>query len=155
LCAGLAATLCGCSTTPAWAPWYKAPPQAAPAAAPTPTPQEPPPRKIARHVEHHPTPDEAPEEQVAMIDPMALVGKKREDVTKLLGAPTRILKEDMSLIWSYEADGCALKVYFYPDIKTSAFHVLKFSLAAGDGKPLDADAPCRRKLLALRENDTG
>lgn len=149
LCAGLSS----CAHAPNWMPWHRTPPAAqSQAAAPARSPKET--RRPTRHSEHRARPTEHPA-QVAMIEPANLVGKKRSDVTRLLGAPDRISKDDPSLVWTYEADGCALRIYFYPDLKTSAFHVLKFSLAGADGKPLDADAPCRRKLLAMRENDTG
>ena len=150
---GLCALLSGCANAPTWAPWYKPPP--APVTEPAVPPAEMKPvHTHPRHVRRRVTPPE-PAPQIAMIEPNTLVGKKRSAVTRLLGAPARITKEEMSYVWIYEADGCALKVYFYPDLKTSTFHVLKFSLADPQGKPLDSDASCRRKLLAVRDHDTG
>ncbi len=154
---GLGALLSGCAHTPEWAPWYKAPEKQAARSEPA-VPElrktqseKPARRRVPRHSERKP----APEPQLAMIDPDSLVGMKPPAVGRLLGQPAAIAKEELSLVWTYKADDCALKVYFYPDIKTSDFHVLKFSLAGADGKTLDDDAPCRRKLLALREHDTG
>ncbi len=154
LCLGLTALASGCSRLPDWLPGH-APPKAAPppaAVAEAAPASEPRRRKPAHHAEKPPT---APPAQVAMVDPETLVGKKPPVVSGLLGAPSSIAKDEMSLVWTYRAEGCALKIYFYPDLKTSDFHVLKFSLADAEGKPLDADAACRQKLLALRTHDTG
>lgn len=154
LCLGLTALASGCARLPVWFPGHtpaKAarPPAAVAKARPASQPRH---RKPMHRPER---PSAAPPAQVAMIDPKALVGKKPPVVSGLLGAPSSIAKDEMSLVWTYRAEGCALKIYFYPDLKTSDFHVLKFSLADADGKPLDADAACRQKLLALRTHDTG
>jgi hypothetical protein len=154
---GFCALLSGCTTTPDWAPWSKPlKPQSSEHQPAVPELREPAPRphhraRTPRHTERK----RAKEPEVAMLDPGTLVGMKPQSVAHALGEPAAITKEDLSLVWTYRADGCALNVYFYPDIKTSDFHVLKFSLAGADGKTLDANAPCRRKLLALREHDTG
>ena len=150
---GLATALGGCAHAPSWVPWHKSEPAPPPHSEPTPPPPpaEPPRKPKPRHVERRPQ----PQRQVAMVDPTALVGMKPTAVGKLLGSPSSIAKDELSLVWTYAADGCALKVYFYPDLKTTDFHVLKFSLAGADGKKLDADAPCRRKLLAVRDHDAG
>lgn len=156
VCAGLAAGLSACSHTSAWLPWHKkeVPPQPQAQAEPAPPPAHEEPRH--RKPVHPASPRKAEAEpQIAMVDPNTLAGLTPPAVTRLLGPPAGTSKDEMSLVWTYTADGCALKVYFYPDIKTSDFHVLKFSLAGADGKPLDADAPCRQKLLALRANDAG
>jgi hypothetical protein len=157
LAVGLSAFLGGCTHVPTWVPWYK--PPAKPIAKPEPAVPEMPKSASEEHPRKHVTRRSARkavrEPQVAMIDPDSLVGMKPPAVSRMLGQPAAIAKEELSLVWTYRADGCALKVYFYPDIKTSDFHVLKFSLAGADGKTLDDDAPCRRKLLALREHDTG
>lgn len=159
LCAGLAVTLGGCAQMHAWFPWlpWQEPAPEAEAAPPeTPLPPPPEPEK-PKAVKRAPAKaaEPPPEPEIAMVDPDTLVGMRPDAVGKLLGTPDSIGKEEMSLIWTYSADGCALRVYFYPDLKTSDFHVLKFSLAGEDGKPLDKEAPCRRKLLALKTNDAG
>ena len=149
--------LSGCTTTPDWVPWHK--PAAKVEARDEVAPQPEPKRDVRRrHRPPRPVPhkQEAPAEpQIAMIDPNALVGLKPPAVTHLLGAPAGTTKDEMSLVWTYAAAGCAMKVYFYPDLKTAEFHVLKFTLSDADGQKLDDDAPCRRKLLAQKNNDTG
>lgn len=152
--AGATALLSGCAHFPnPFAPAPKAP--APPPLQPPPITQQqqlPPPAPVERH---HAARRAKPPVRTAMIDPNMLVGLMRPAVVRLLGTPTKITKDELSLIWTYTVEGCALQVYFYPDLKTADFHVLKYTLAGADGKALDADAPCRRKLLAVRENDTG
>lgn len=158
VCAAVALTLAGCAHTPDWVPWHKA--EAAQTAQQQPAPEPPheethrrkPTRSAPRKAE---VPATAAEPQVAMVDPNALVGMKPPAVTRLLGPPANTTKDEMSLVWTYAADGCVMRIYFYPDLKTADFHVLKFTLADADGKPLADEAPCRRKLLAQRANDTG
>lgn len=158
-CTLLAVMLSGCAHTPEWAPWHK--PEPAPVAEQQPQPLPQPAEEPHHHKPARPTPHKAdapaPAEtrQVAMVNPNALVGMRPAAVTGLLGSPAGTTKDELSLIWTYAADGCVLKVYFYPDLKTADFHVLKFTLADGDGQPLDEEAPCRRKLLAMKANDTG
>jgi len=150
--AGLTLELSGCAHAPAWWPWRA--PERKIAVAPA-VPREPPPRARKPHHPHRAARQPAPPIEVAMIDPASLVGLKRPAVTRMLGAPFKTTKDEMSLVWIYAAEGCALRIYFYPDLKTSDFHVLKYTLAGEDGKTLEDDAPCRRKLLAVRDHDTG
>lgn len=140
-------TQSGASQSGASGPLQAAPP------VPAPRPQH---HEAAREPVRHPGHDVPPEPaQLAMIEPQALVGLKPEAVQQRIGRPEAIDKDGLALIWRYTADQCDLSVYFFPDLKTSEFHVLKFSLAGADGKALDPDAPCRRKLLALKDVHAG
>jgi len=150
--AGLMLALGGCAETPDWLPWHKRAEETPVQAA---TPQPPPPEPHKPRPQHRTAPEPKPPVEIAMIDPATLVGMKRPAVTRMLGAPNATSKDEMSLVWTYAADGCALKVYFYPDLKTADFHVLKYTLADEAGKPLDDEAPCRRKLLTVRDRDAG
>ena len=150
--AGLMLALGGCARTPDWLPWHK-PAEETHIQPAAPQPPVPEPRKP--RPQRHTAPEPKPPVAVAMIDPAAMVGMKPPAVTQLLGAPNVTSKDEMSLVWTYAADGCALKVYFYPDLKTADFHVLKYTLADEAGKPLDDEAPCRRRLLAVRDHDAG
>lgn len=125
---------------------------------PTPRAREPVrrPRPPVRHHEPARTPAEPPPtQQVASIDPQSLVGLTAPAVTKLLGAPGWTAKDQMSLIWTYGGENCVLKVYFYPDLKTAAFHVLKYSVDDANGQPLADAAPCLRQIQSARSNDRG
>jgi len=113
-------------------------------------------RPAVRRSEPAPAPADQPAPaQVASIDPQSLVGLTEPAVTRLLGAPGQTTKDQMSLVWSYGGEGCVLKVYFYPDLKTAAFHVLKYSVTGADGKPLIDAAPCLRQIQSARNDDRG
>lgn len=150
--AAMAAALSGCAHLPDWLTGQKQPEQtaAAPAAPPAPPPpvvHKPKAKPVARH-------SEAPVE-VASLDPATLVGLRPAAVTRILGAPEKTGKDEMSLVWTYAAQDCVLQVYFYPDLNTADFHVLKYSLAGGDGKPLGTSEPCLREILSARNDEPG
>ena len=155
---GLAPALGSCAQLSAWFDQPKAAPQET-VEYPTPRAREPVhrPRPAAAHrIEPAAKPAEPPPvTQVASIDPHSLVGLTAPAVTKLLGAPARTATEQMSQIWTYGGEGCVLKVYFYPDLKTAAFHVLKYSVDGADGKPLADAAPCLRQIQSARSDDRG
>ncbi len=90
-----------------------------------------------------------------MIVPESLIGLRPDQVSGQLGRPQKIAKDGPGLVWRYVAAGCGLNVYFFPDLRTNQFHVLKFSLAGADGKALDSNAPCRRQLLTLKDPNAG
>ena len=90
-----------------------------------------------------------------IIAPESLIGLRPDQVSGQLGRPKKIAKDGPGLVWRYVAAGCGLNVYFFPDLKTNEFHVLKFSLEGADGKALDVNAPCRRQLLALKDQNAG
>jgi len=115
------------------------PPAAQPPPKPRRTVHEPPPREAPRETEH-----------VALVDPNALIGLAPAAVERLLGAPSNVSKSDPSLVWTYAGQGCSFQVFFYPDIKTAAFHALKYGSTGGD--PADA---CVRNILTVKSNGPG
>ena len=127
-------------------------PPAAAVPAPTPRPFHPAPAPL-----RHPLPSEAKamRPRKTIIAPESLIGLRPDQVSGQLGRPKKIAKDGPGLVWRYVAAGCGLNVYFFPDLKTNEFHVLKFSLEGADGKALDVNAPCRRQLLALKDQNAG
>ena len=124
------------------------------AAVPEPTPRPFHPHPATRR---HPLAAEArvPRPRRTMIVPESLIGLRPDQVSGQLGRPRKIAKDGPGLVWRYVAAGCGLNVYFFPDLRTNQFHVLKFSLEGADGKALDVNAPCRRQLLALKDPNAG
>ena len=90
-------------------------------------------------------------ENIAAIEPSALIGKEPSAVRKLLGSPADISEKDVSLVWTYGSPECAFQVYFYPDIKTSMFHALQYTATRHDGGKLDLSKGCVRRLLVMRK----
>ena len=147
--------LSGCATLPGWLPWHLSPKPAAAARAAggSAEPQSAERRPKLRHTARRPEPPAEAPVEVASIDPNTLVGLRPPAVSKLMGSPAKTAKDEMSLVWTYATEGCALAIYFYPDLKTTNFHVLKYSFSDADGKPLAPADPCARKLLTARSND--
>ncbi|MBU6443570.1 MAG: hypothetical protein KGR48_06635 [Alphaproteobacteria bacterium] len=151
---GLALALGGCAHLPAWlSPQPKAAQQAPPPPVIPRAREEPHKRKPAAPV--RPAEQARPPVQVASIDPHSLVGLTAPAVTQLLGKPGATANDQMSLVWTYAGDGCVLKIYFYSDLKTADFHVLKYSVAGADGAPLADAAPCLRQIQSAKNDDRG
>lgn len=94
--------------------------------------------------------DPPPPAKVASIDPNRLVGLDPPAVEKVLGAPTNVSRSDPSLVWTYVGSGCSFQIIFYPDIKTTTFHALKFLGSDSAGGRLDNSHACIRNILTAR-----
>ncbi len=90
-------------------------------------------------------------ERVASIDPKSLIGLEPAAGERLLGNPSNVSKTDPSLVWTYAGQGCSFQIIFYPDLKTAAFHALKYTSSSGD----QVDNMCLRNILTVRSNGPG
>lgn len=160
-CVGIGLMLGGCSTTNFDLFKAQEPPPAA--AVPDPKPhvvativpkQRPKPpaasdRDSAADPHEHDAPPPTPA-KVASIDPNKLVGLDPPAVEKIIGAPTSVARSDPSLVWTYAGSGCSFQIIFYPDIKTTTFHALKFVGSDASGGHLDSSHACIRNILTAR-----
>lgn len=89
------------------------------------------------------------------IDPGRLIGMAPAAVRELLGPPLRIESYDLSREWVYAANGCSFRVFFYPNLNTAAFRVLKYGGSDGNGELMDVSDVCIRHILTARKNATG
>ena len=122
------------------------------AVSPEPPPtQLPKPKPAARE----PAKPEKPPEKLAEVDPNTLIGLDPPTVEKLLGSPTRVSKSDISLVWTFSAPSCSFQIFFYPDLKTSAFHALKYGGVDGNGAQLAMSELCIRGILTAKTNAPG
>jgi hypothetical protein len=122
----------------------------------------PPPPAIATPVETPPppptqVPKPKPEklERLAEVDPNTLIGLDPPTVEKVLGTPSKISKSDISLVWTFSAPNCSFQIFFYPDLKTSAFHALKYGGIDGNGAQLAMSEVCIRGILTAKANAPG
>ncbi|MDE2110558.1 MAG: hypothetical protein KGJ79_05405 [Alphaproteobacteria bacterium] len=106
------------------------------------------------HEAHQPARSDSPE-KIAKIDPNSLIGLEPSAIERLLGTPTRIGKSEMSLVWTYTAAECSLQIFFYPDLKTSSFHALKYGGTDGTGGQIDTSQPCIQHILTVKNNESG
>jgi len=120
---------------------------APPPPPPSPPRQKPPPRE--------PQKPEKPPERLAEVDPNTLMGLNPSMVEKILGAPSRVSKNDLSLVWTYAAVSCSFQVFFYPDLKTATFHVLKFGGVDEAGQQLAPSQECIRNILTVKSDTAG
>jgi hypothetical protein len=89
------------------------------------------------------------------IDPGSLIGMAPAGVRELLGPPGRIESYDLSREWIYASNGCSFRLFFYPNLNTAAFRVLKYGGNDGNGELMDVSDVCIRHILTARKNATG
>jgi hypothetical protein len=145
----------GCATIKGWfARDTKPPPPliATPVTPPPPVPVQVPKPKPVTH--ETPTPPEKPE-KLAEVDPTSLIGLDPPTVEKLLGTPTKISKSEISLVWTFSAPSCSFQIFFYPDVKTSALHALKYGGVDGNGAQMATSETCIRGILTAKTNAPG
>jgi hypothetical protein len=142
-----------------WLRRDKAPPPAIalPVETPPPTPTQVPRPKPALHEAARPEKPDKPEkpERLAEVDPNSLIGLDPPTVEKVLGTPSKISKSDISLVWTFSAPNCSFQIFFYPDLKTSAFHALKYGGIDGNGAQLAMSEVCIRGILTAKTNAPG
>lgn len=120
-------------------------------AVPAPQPPSPPRQKPPIR---EPIKPEKPE-RLAEVDPNSLMGLNPSMVEKVLGAPSRVNKSDLSLVWTYAAASCSFQVFFYPDLKTATFHVLKYGGIDEAGHQLAPSQECIRSILTVKSDTAG
>ena len=89
------------------------------------------------------------------IDPGRLIGMAPAAVRELLGPPLKVENYDLSREWVYASNGCSFRLFFYPNLNTAAFRVLKYGGNDGNGELMDVSDVCIRHILTARKNATG
>ncbi|HWA31414.1 MAG TPA: hypothetical protein VG867_09955 [Rhizomicrobium sp.] len=118
-------------------------------------PAVPPAPKKAVAEKHPAKSAEQPPEKQASVDPESLLGLGPDVVLKRLGAPARIENGPLSREWIYAASGCSFRVFFYPDMNSTSFKVLKYGSRRDNGEWIDSSNVCVRHILTARDNDAG
>lgn len=94
-------------------------------------------------------------EKPSAIDPDHLIGLAPGAVQQLLGPPVRVENSNLSREWVYASGGCSFRLFFYPNLNTAAFRVLKYGSNDGNGELLDVSDTCVRRILMAKKNATG
>ena len=118
----------------------------------------PPEKKRERRAPHAPqvaSAAPASEGKGSVIDPRRLIGMAPGGVRELLGPPLRIESYDLSREWIYASNGCSFRIFFYPNLNTATFRVLKYGGNDGNGELMDVSDVCIRHILTARKNATG
>jgi hypothetical protein len=88
------------------------------------------------------------------VDPAELVGYNFDSVLAVLRQPDAVERNALSVVWTYAGSDCTLQLYFYPDIQTSVFRLLKYELKANSGEKLNEGAACMQPMMAMRKDGT-
>lgn len=98
---------------------------------------------------------EVSRDRPSSIDPDRLIGLAPAAVKQLLGPPVRVEDDELSREWVYASNGCSFRLFFYPNLNTASFQVLKYGGNDGNGDLMDVTDVCIRKILTARKNATG
>ena len=79
-----------------------------------------------------------------------LVGSNFDSVLAVLRRPDMVERNALSVVWTYSGSDCTLQLYFYPDIQTSVFRLLKYELKGTGGEKLNDGTACMQPMMALR-----
>lgn len=135
-----------------------APPPAVNISMPEPASTEPaklPPRLRKSVHERRAAPVRLARDKPSVIAPENLIGLEPSAVRQLLGPPVKVQDSDLSREWVYASGGCSFRLFFYPNLNTAAFRVLKYGSNDGNGELLDVSDTCIRHILMAKKNATG
>lgn len=108
---------------------------------PRPRPNRPP---VPKQPEETPVPAPSPP-RVVIAD---LVGSDFTAIRHVFRSPDSINNDNLSVVWTYAPPGCTLRLFFYPDIKTTVFHLLKYDFRNSSGEMLMPGDACIDSMLA-------
>jgi len=96
-------------------------------------------------------PPKAPEPTV--FAPSDLVGFDFPAVLQVLRRPDSVQTSALSVVWTYSEPSCTLQLFFYPEIKTRTFRLLKHelkSVAEGDAET----KACMRDMMVMKADES-
>jgi len=86
------------------------------------------------------------------VEPADLVGFNFDSVLGVLRQPDAVEKNALSVVWTYAGSDCTLQLYFYPDIQTAVFRLLKYELKRNSGEKLNESGACMQPMMAMRKD---
>jgi len=123
------------------------PPAAAPPAR-TAVPRRPAPSRQASVQPSNPPVSAAPR----TVEPAELVGYNFDSVLAVFRQPDAVEKNALSVVWTYAGSDCTLQLFFYPDIQTAVFRLLKYELKGNSGEKLNESGACMQPMMAMRKD---
>jgi len=130
----------------------------APQAAEAPTADEPPRARAAAPRRPPPArqaslqPPNPPAAPPRTVEPAELVGFNFDSVLTVLRQPDTVERNALSVVWTYSGSDCTLQLYFYPDIQTAVFRLLKYELKGSGGEKLNDGGACMQPMMAMRKD---
>ncbi len=86
------------------------------------------------------------------VEPAELVGYNFDSVLAVLRQPDAVERNALSVVWTYAGSDCTLQLYFYPDIQTAVFRLLKYELKRTSGERLNDGGACMQPMMAMRKD---
>jgi hypothetical protein len=86
------------------------------------------------------------------VEPAELVGFNFDSVLAVLRQPDTVERNALSVVWTYSGSDCTLQLYFYPDIQTAVFRLLKYELKGSSGEKLNDGGACMQPMMAMRKD---
>ena len=86
------------------------------------------------------------------VEPAELVGFNFDSVLTVLRQPDAVERNALSVVWTYAGSDCTLQLYFYPDIQTAVFRLLKYELKGSTGEKLNDGGACMQPMMAMRKD---
>jgi hypothetical protein len=93
-----------------------------------------------------------PQTASSSMAPAELVGFEFASVLRVLRKPDSVQKNALSIVWVYSDSGCRLDLFFYPDIETAKFHLLKYELRKLEGEKAVDNSACMQQFMATRSD---
>lgn len=115
------------------------------------TVQRPPPRTPAVPAKKPPPP--APKEEVPTVAPGELVGSDFTSVLQVLRKPDSVQNSALSVVWIYSPPACTVQLFFYPDIQTKVFRLLKYDLKSDAGEKTADRSACLHDIMAVKNDE--
>jgi hypothetical protein len=85
--------------------------------------------------------------------PADLVGFDFVSVLRILKKPDAVQTNALFVLWTYTRPSCTLQLYFYPEIQTKVFRLLKTDLKSETGARLASPGNCMRDMLVAGSDD--
>jgi hypothetical protein len=95
----------------------------------------------------------AQESPAPTVAPDELVGSDFSTVRDVLRQPDYVQYSALTVVWAYSGSGCTLRLFFYPDIQTRRFHVLKYDLRSAAGDKMSDGGACMQHLAVTKNDD--
>lgn len=116
----------------------------------TPSAKDTPARKPATPPKRVPLPKLA---EPVVVAPADLVGFDFSSVLHVLRKPDTVQSSALSIVWTYSEPTCTLQLFFYPDIQTKIFHLLKHDLKSEADGAAERNA-CMRDIMAVKSDES-
>lgn len=99
-------------------------------------------------------PEPAKQTEPPVVTPTTLMGFDFSSVLRVLKQPDTVQSSALFIVWTYSRPDCTLQLYFYPDIQTKIFHLLKHDLKDGTGERIADENNCMRHMMVAKNDES-